>query len=98
MTSFLFFCHCIQDIKCEMDSLECQRIRKLTQLYKQLKTPESTIERIEFISELADALKAEPHSATLSEVKYKVILLCLHVINIYHQTQYIHPSSVSICN
>lgn len=51
-----------------MDSLKCQRIRKLTALYKQLKLPVSTIERIEFISELADALKAEPHSPLLSEV------------------------------
>lgn len=56
------------DIKCEMDSLECQRIRKLTDLYYRLKSPVPSIERIEYITELADVLRTEPHSPILTEV------------------------------
>lgn len=56
------------DIKCEMDSLECQRIRKLTALYHRLKSPVPSIERIEYITELADVLRTEPHSPILTEV------------------------------
>lgn len=37
-------------------------------LYQRLKAPASTNERIEFITELADALKSEPHSTLSNEV------------------------------
>lgn len=51
-----------------MDLLECQRIRKLTTLYHQLKTPGTKIDRIEFVGELHTVLMEEPHSIILEEV------------------------------
>lgn len=55
-----------------MDLLQCQKIRKLTALYRRLKNSatdsESKFERIEFIGELHTILIEEPHSMPLEEV------------------------------
>lgn len=57
------------DIKCEMDLLQCQKIRKLTTLYRQLKAIGPKIDRIEFLSELHMVLMdEEPYSTLLDEV------------------------------
>lgn len=70
-----FFCP-PTDIKCEMDLLQCQKIRKLTTLYRQLKTSGTNrIDRVEFLSELHRILFEEPHSQPLEEVYSKK---CLH--------------------
>lgn len=56
-----------------MDLLQCQKIRKLTTLYRRLKDSgtdlEAKIDRIEFISELHTVLVEEPHSVLLEEVR-----------------------------
>ncbi|XP_055326700.1 IQ and ubiquitin-like domain-containing protein [Sitodiplosis mosellana] len=58
-----------KNIKCEMDLLQCQKIRKLTTLYRQLKTSGTNrIDRIEFVNELYRILVEEPHSTLLDEV------------------------------
>lgn len=68
-----FFCI---DIECEMDLIQCQKIRKLTTLYRRLKSSgtdlEAKIDRIEFISELHTVLVGEPHSVLLEEVQNSV--------------------------
>lgn len=53
-----------------MDLLQCQKIRKLTILYRQLKKSIRLIkiDRIEFLSELHAVLLDEPHSTLLDEV------------------------------
>lgn len=51
-----------------MDLLQCQKIRKLTTLYHQLKTPGMKVDRIEFVGELHTVLMEEPHSIILEEV------------------------------
>lgn len=51
-----------------MDSLQCQKIRKLTTLYHQLKNPGTKIDRIEFVGELHTVLLEEPYSILLEEV------------------------------
>lgn len=51
-----------------MDSLQCQKIRKLTILYRQLKNPGTKIDRIEFTGELYTVLVEEPYSILLDEV------------------------------
>lgn len=54
-----------------MDLLQCQKIRKLTTLYHQLKAPPTStqkIDRIEFLSQLHTVLMEEPHSILLDEV------------------------------
>lgn len=69
------------DIVCEMDLLQCQKIRKLTTLYRRLKNStndvEAKIERIEFISELHVVLVREPHSTLLEEVRLKLFMVKL---------------------
>lgn len=52
-----------------MDLLQCQKIRKLTTLYHQLKTPGIKIDRIDFVGELHTVLLEEPHSDFLEEVR-----------------------------
>lgn len=55
-----------------MDLLQCQKIRKLTTLYRRLKDTATDlrekIDRIEFIGELHTILVEEPHSILLEEV------------------------------
>lgn len=59
----------ISDIICEMDLLQCQKIRKLTTLYRQLKiSGTNRFDRIEFLNELHGILVEEPHSTLLDEV------------------------------
>lgn len=70
--------YCFVDIRCEMDSLQCQKIRKLTKLYHQLKTPETKIDRIEFVGELHMILLEEPHSMLLEEVNKSNIACIAH--------------------
>lgn len=57
---------------CEMDSLQCQKIRKLTSLYHQLKAPATAstkIDRIEFLSQLhAVLMELDSQSPILDEV------------------------------
>lgn len=56
-----------------MDLLQCQKIRKLTTLYRRLKNsgtdPQAKIDRIEFIGELHTILAEEPHSILIEEVQ-----------------------------
>lgn len=52
-----------------MDLLRCQKIRKLTTLYRELKKPASKFDRIEFIGGLSYALKQEQHSPVLEEAR-----------------------------
>lgn len=52
-----------------MDLLQCQKIRKLTTLYRQLKTPGPKMDRIEFVGELHSVLMDEPPTILLDEVK-----------------------------
>ncbi|XP_031621578.1 IQ and ubiquitin-like domain-containing protein [Contarinia nasturtii] len=72
-----------KNIKCEMDLLQCQKIRKLTTLYRQLKTSEPKIDRIEFLNELYMILTEEPHSKILDELldllkrEQKMLLACI---------------------
>lgn len=58
-----------------MDLLQCQKIRKLTTLYRRLKDSgidlAAKIDRIEFIGELHTILMEEPHSILLEEVRIK---------------------------
>lgn len=61
-------CLLFVDIECEMDLLQCQKIRKLTTLYHQLKKPGAKLDRIEFLMELHSVLLAEEHSVVLEEV------------------------------
>lgn len=68
------------DIKCEMDLLQCQKIRKLVTLYRQLKNESGTtssnrIDRIEFLSELYRILVEEPHSTILDEVNTHTLFI-----------------------
>lgn len=67
---------CCIDIECEMDLLQCQKIRKLTTFYRRLKNSgtdlEAKIDRIEFISELHTVLVEEPHSVLLEEVRESI--------------------------
>lgn len=57
---------------CEMDSLQCQMIRKLTTFYRQLKTPAMAsikIDRMEFLSQLhAVLMDLNSQSPLLNEV------------------------------
>lgn len=66
----IFFCI---DIECEMDLLQCQKIRKLTSLYKRLRNSatdvDAKIDRIEFVGELHTVLLEEPQSVLLEEVQ-----------------------------
>lgn len=57
------------DIRCEMDTLICQKIRKLTSFYHRLKIESDKIDRIEFIRELCNVLVAEKPSDILEEVR-----------------------------
>lgn len=71
-----------------MDLLQCQKIRKLTIFYRQLKNLgtdlEAKIDRIEFISELHTVLVEEPHSVLLEEVqKLHNYIFGLHNLIIY---------------
>lgn len=53
-----------------MDLLQCQKIRKLTTLYRQLKiSGTNRFDRIEFLNELHSILIEEQHSILLEEVK-----------------------------
>lgn len=56
------------DIQCEMDTLKCQKIRKLTSFYRQLNMDSDKFDRIEFIRELCNVLVAEKPSNILAEV------------------------------
>lgn len=58
-----------------MDLLQCQKIRKLTALYKRLKNSttdaDAKIDRIEFIGELHTVLLEEPQSMLLEQVRFR---------------------------
>lgn len=56
------------DIVCEMDSLRTQHIRRLTTLYRRLKTPMVKGERIKFLTHLQDYLNAESDMPIVKEV------------------------------
>lgn len=52
-----------------MDLLRTQKIRKITTLYRKLKSPMNKLDRIEFISSLAEILKIGQYSSTSKAVK-----------------------------
>lgn len=57
-----------------MDLLDCQKTRKITSFYHQLKAKASKLDRLEFITELNTVLRLEPHSIVLEEVCFLISL------------------------
>lgn len=56
---------------CEMDLLRTQNIRRLTNLYRRLRTPMVKGERIKFLSHLHELLNTESNVPVVKEVNRK---------------------------